>query len=83
MYRELGTPLLVGDWLVVGDTAGTVHFLSKQTGAPVLRLSTDGSGIVGQPVLAGGLVVVATRAGGLLRAACGPGGALIRSRPAR
>ena len=65
MYRDLGSPVLMGDWLAVGDRAGTVHFLSKQTGAPVLRLSTDSSGVVGQPVLAGGLLIVATRSGGL------------------
>ena len=49
----------------VGDASGTVHFLAKQGGATQLRLPTDGSGIVGAPVLARGTMLVVTRSGGL------------------
>jgi outer membrane assembly lipoprotein YfgL len=64
-YRELGTPVLVGGTLLFGDSAGTVHFLSRDTGATQLRLNTDGSAIVGTPVVSGTTVLVTTRNGGL------------------
>lgn len=63
LYRGLGTPLIAGDTIVFGDSQGTLHFLSKRDGATRLRLPTDGSGIVGAPVLAGRTVVVVTRSG--------------------
>ncbi len=65
LYRELGAPLLAGSVLVVGDLEGQVHFLSRVDGRTQLRLPTDGSPVVGAPVLSGTTLLVATRAGGL------------------
>jgi outer membrane assembly lipoprotein YfgL len=65
LYRELSGPLLAGSVLVVGDLEGQVHFLSRADGSTQLRLSTDGTPVVGTPVLAGTTLLVATRAGGL------------------
>jgi hypothetical protein len=42
-----------------------VHFLDRDSGQAVLRLSTDGSPVVGSPVLSGTTLLVATRSGGL------------------
>jgi len=42
-----------------------LHFLSRETGETLLRLPTDGSQVVGPPVLSGTTMLVATRAGGL------------------
>lgn len=64
-YRELGTPLVVGRVVAVGDSEGLVHLLSTEDGADLNRLTTDGSAIVGTPVLAGALLVVQTRKGGV------------------
>jgi len=65
LYRELSGPLLAGSVLVVGDLEGQVHFLSRIDGSTQLRLPTDGSPVVGSPVLAGTTLLVATRSGGL------------------
>jgi outer membrane protein assembly factor BamB len=65
VFRSLSGLLLVGRTLVFGDGEGLVHFLDRMTGQPLLRLSTDGSPVVGVPVAADATVLVATRAGGL------------------
>lgn len=65
LYRELSAPLLVGPVLVIGDLEGQVHFLARQDGATLQRLPTDGTPVVGAPVLSGTTVLVATRGGGL------------------
>jgi hypothetical protein len=51
--------------LVLGDDQGLLHFLARQDGQPLQRLSTDGSAIVGKPVVAGQTLVVVTRTGGV------------------
>lgn len=65
LYREPSAPLLAGSIVVVGDLEGQVHFLSRQDGKTQLRLPTDGTPVVGTPVLAGTTLLVATRGGGL------------------
>ena len=65
MNHGLSAPAMVGSTLVFGDAEGTVHFLSRDAGAAQLRLKTDGSAIVGSPVVAGTTVLVVTRAGGI------------------
>lgn len=64
-FRGLSTPMLLGRSIVVGDDAGLVHFLSREDGAPLNRLATDGSAIVGAPVLSGKTLIVVTRRGGV------------------
>jgi len=64
-YRNLTAPLGVGRSVVVGDDAGLVHFLSRDDGSPLTRITTDGSAVVAAPVLAGGTLVVVTRSGGV------------------
>lgn len=64
-YRNLTAPLVVGRSIAVGDDAGLVHLLSREDGAALARVSTDGSAIVATPVLAGGTLVVVTRSGGV------------------
>lgn len=65
LYRALSAPLSVGKTVVFGDVEGQVHFLDRQTGDVVLRLATDGSPVMAQPVLAGTTILVATRNGGI------------------
>jgi outer membrane protein assembly factor BamB len=65
LFRGLSGVLLAGRTAVVGDAQGVVHFLDREDGQPLLRLSTDGSGVVGTPVANGSTILVATRAGGL------------------
>jgi len=61
--RKLSGMLSVGKVLVFGDLDGYVHFLDRATGAPLLRLPTDGSRIVGAPVRAGNTLAVTTQDG--------------------
>lgn len=65
LYRGLSAPLSTGKAVVFGDGEGQVHFLDREGGKPLLRLPTDGSPVVAQPVLSGKTMLVATRDGGL------------------
>jgi outer membrane assembly lipoprotein YfgL len=64
-FRGLSAPLLLGRSVVMGDDNGLVHFLSRQDGKALQRLSTDDSPITGKPVAAGQTLVVVTRTGGV------------------
>lgn len=64
-YRELSSPLALGRSVIVGDETGLVHFVSREDGSPLTRVSTDGSAIVAAPVVAGDTLVVVTRKGGV------------------
>ena len=65
LRRNLTAPLVVGRAVVVGDDSGFVHFLSREDGAALTRVLTDGSPVIASPVLAGGTLVVVTRSGGI------------------
>jgi outer membrane protein assembly factor BamB len=65
LYRGLSGAVAVGTSVVFGDGDGFVHFLSAATGEQQLRLPTDGKAVLGAPVLAGDIVIVATQAGGV------------------
>lgn len=64
-YRQLTAPLALGRSVIVGDEAGIVHFLSREDGSPLTRVSTDGSAIAAAPVVADDTLVVITRNGGV------------------
>jgi len=64
-YRDLSAPLALGRSVAVGDASGFVHLVGRDDGAPLNRLTTDGSAIVAQPVLAGQVLVAVTAAGNL------------------
>ncbi len=65
-YRKLGTPLLLGATVVIGDEAGRLHFLSRADGTLQTRFETGPAPIAAAPVLAGNSLVVVTRAGRVL-----------------
>jgi outer membrane protein assembly factor BamB len=62
-FRGLTSPLAVGRAVVVGDAEGLVHVLSREDGSDMARLSTDGSAIVGTPVVADQVLIVQTQKG--------------------
>ena len=64
-YRGLTAPLVVGRSIAIGDFAGFVHLLSRENGAALNRLTTDGSAIAAAPVLAGNTLITVTRNGGV------------------
>ena len=64
-WRQLTGPLVLGRSVVVGDSTGLVHLLSRQDGSAMDRFATDGSGLAATPVAAGNTLVVVTRSGGV------------------
>jgi len=65
MHRGLSGMVAAGPLVVFGDANGYVHFLAASTGETQLRLVTDGSPVVGTPVVSGTTVLVTTRDGGV------------------
>ena len=63
--RRLGTPVVRGKQVLVGDGFGVVHALSKEDGSFVGRLTTDGSALAAAPQVADNAVLFQTRNGGL------------------
>ena len=64
-HRGLSGALLLGRTVIFGDAEGQVHFLDRSDGKTLLRLTTDGSPVVGVPVRSGNTILVVTRSGGL------------------
>ncbi len=64
-YRQLTTPLVLGRSVVVGDSTGLVHMLSREDASPLNRMTTDKSGVASAPVAAADTLVVVTRDGGI------------------
>ena len=64
-HRDLSAPTALGRVLAVGDGTGLVFLLSREDGSEMARLNTDGSPIVGAPLLVGPSLVVRTRNGGV------------------
>lgn len=65
LHRTLTAPLAVGRVVVLGDSEGTVHVLSREDGSEMNRLTTDGSAVIAAPIMAGNVLLVQTRNGGL------------------
>ncbi|TMP72057.1 outer membrane protein assembly factor BamB, partial [Pseudoalteromonas ruthenica] len=57
------TPTVAGDYLVVGDQEGNLHWLDKQSGQLVSRESFDSSGFFVEPVVYGDKLILYTRDG--------------------
>ena len=64
-YRQLTAPLALGRSVIVGDDSGNVHFVSREDGSALTRVTTDGSAIAAAPVVADDTLVVVTRNGGV------------------
>ena len=61
--RRLSTPVAVGRTVAVGDYQGYMHFLSREDGATLARAASDGSQVIGTPVVNGNTVIFQTQAG--------------------
>jgi outer membrane protein assembly factor BamB len=62
-YRRLSSPVSYGRALAVGDYQGYVHFLSREDGAFLSRVATDGSAITASPLVAGSNLIFQTQNG--------------------
>ncbi len=65
-HRRLSAPLSLGRTVAVADYQGYVHFLSREDGAMLARVETDGSPVLGTPVIAGNFAVFQTSKGNLV-----------------
>ncbi len=65
LHRGLSGGVMNGGAVVFGDQEGYVHFLSAANGETQQRMPTDGSPVVGTPVMVDNTLLVATRNGGL------------------
>lgn len=63
--RRLTAPLVQRGAVAVADVQGVVHFLSREDGALVGRIATDGSPVAAVPRTLGSGLVVQTRNGGV------------------
>lgn len=64
--RQLSAPTSFGRSVVIGDRFGYLHFLSREDGAFLARMETDGSSILSAPLLAGNKIVVQTKTGAII-----------------
>ncbi|MRD45777.1 outer membrane protein assembly factor BamB [Caenimonas koreensis DSM 17982] len=65
LHRGLTAPLALGRSVIIGDSTGLVHLLSRDDGSLLTRLATDGSEIATAPVVAANTLVVVTKNGGI------------------
>ena len=61
--RRLATPVALGRTIAVGDYQGYMHFLSPEDGALMARIASDGSRVIGTPIVAGSSLIFQTQAG--------------------
>lgn len=65
--RRLSAPVSAGRAVAVGDAKGYIHFLSREDGAFVARVSTDGSPVIAAlPLVAGKSAIFQTQEGTLV-----------------
>ncbi|MEO8169704.1 MAG: outer membrane protein assembly factor BamB [Oxalobacteraceae bacterium] len=65
-HRRLSTPKSFRNSVVVGDSQGYIHFLSRENGAFLGRIGTDGSAILSAPVVAGVNLIFQTQSGAVV-----------------
>lgn len=63
--RNTTGPVVLGNYIIVGDEEGYLHWLNKQDGHFVARVRVDDSGILATPVVDNNTVYVVTRGGRL------------------
>jgi outer membrane protein assembly factor BamB len=61
--RRVSAPLAYGKMVAVADIQGVLHFLSRDDGSFVARMTTDGSPVVAPLQTLGGNVLVQTSKG--------------------
>ena len=63
--RNITGPAIMGNYLVVGDAEGYLHWLNKQDGHFVARVQVNSSGIIAAPVVVNSILYVVTMDGHL------------------
>jgi outer membrane protein assembly factor BamB len=65
--RHLTGPTVVGDYVVVADAKGYVHWLSAQDGHFAARTFVDSKGVIANPVVDGSSIYVYGNSGRLVK----------------
>jgi outer membrane protein assembly factor BamB len=63
--RKLTAPVVQGDYVVVGDSDGYLHWLSREDGHFVAKTQIDDEGILSTPVVVDDVLYVLTKSGQL------------------
>ncbi|MDP5145964.1 outer membrane protein assembly factor BamB [Shewanella sp. ULN5] len=63
--RDLTSPAVIGDYLVVGDFEGYLHVLNRDDGVVVGRVEVDSDGLYGQPLVVDDKIYLQGRSGKL------------------
>lgn len=61
--RNTTGPVILGNYVVVGDGEGYLHWLNKQDGRFVARVRVNSSGILATPIVNNNIIYVASRDG--------------------
>ncbi|WP_350431417.1 outer membrane protein assembly factor BamB [Shewanella sp. H8] len=61
--RELTSPAVLENYIVVGDFEGYLHFIDRNSGKIVGRIQVDSDGLYGQPLVVGEKIYVQGRSG--------------------
>ncbi|WP_024872849.1 outer membrane protein assembly factor BamB [Tolumonas lignilytica] len=65
-YRNVTAPLVLGDYVVVGDNEGYLYWLSQTTGKIIAMQEVDSKGLYATPIIDDNLVYIQTRSGELV-----------------
>lgn len=65
-YRNISGPAVMGQYVVVGDSQGFLHWINKNTGKYVGRAYVDNSGIYASPIVENGVLYALSNKGNLV-----------------
>lgn len=65
-HRKLSGPAVMGQYVVVGDGQGFLHWINKSTGKYAGRAYIDGSGIYASPIVENGVLYALSNKGNLV-----------------
>lgn len=65
-YRNVTAPLVLGDYVVVGDSEGYLYWISQTTGKIISMQEIGDGGFYVSPIIDGDLVYIQTRSGELI-----------------
>lgn len=65
-YRNISGPAVIGQYVVVGDSQGFLHWINKNTGEYAARAYIDNSGIYTSPIVENGVLYALSNKGNLV-----------------
>ena len=62
-YRQLTSPIIIDNYVVLADNEGYLHWLDKESGLFVSQQEIDSDGIAVSPIVVGDSFLIVTREG--------------------